>query len=61
MCEIVASDALVAHKTLPIYRFIIRATVLSKQSDFSTRFARRGSRQIIVYLTNFFEKYNLFR
>ena len=47
----VASDALVAHKTLPIYQSIIRATVLSKQSDFSTRFACRGTRQILVYLT----------
>ena len=29
-------------KTLPIYEFKIRATILSKQTNFSTRFACRG-------------------
>ena len=41
-------------ETLPIYQFKIRAAILSKQTDFSTRFARRGTRlnYSLIYLRN---------
>ena len=39
-----------SNKTLAIYQLKIRATIFSKQTDFSTRFASRGTRQIIVYI-----------
>ena len=54
LCKTVASDALVAQKYVTLYQFKIRATVFSKLSDFSTRFACRGTRLTKLFHTALF-------